>query len=137
MHQEPSSARPLVYISALTAAALCTIGVSTAQGASADRFGPVSRRVVVAALPRHGAELAACYAEAREGDPDLETRMVVSFVVTADGEVTDVAIPTSDRYNPVLESCVKGVVDAFTFYPTSSAAIVNAPLVFRKDAPVG
>ena len=75
--------------------------------------------------------------EARQGDASFEARLTVSYVIKRDGTVSDVAIPEADRYNPVLEGCVKEVVGTFAFYPGSAAIVVNAPLVFRKDAPAG
>lgn len=126
------SSRPLFY-AALTAAVLCTLGLQTARGAAADREGPVSRRVVAAAMPNHAAELSSCFEEARAGDPDLEVRMKVAWLIKQDGTVTDVAVPEANTYNPVLETCVKNVVAQFSFYPSQTPVLVNAPLVFRAD----
>lgn len=132
MRQDPSRISPLASI-ALTAVALCTVAIPTAQGASADR--PPARRVIAAAMPNHAKELSACYDEARAGDPSLELRMVVSFVVSGNGRVAEVAIPDASTYNAVLESCVKEVVAGFEFPGGGAEVVVNAPLVFRNDAP--
>jgi len=121
---------------ALTAVALCTVAVPTAQGATADRGAsdrPMARRIYAAAMPNHAEQLSGCYDEARAGDPELELRMMVSFVVAGDGSVASVAIPEATTYNAVLESCVKDVVEGFQFPGGAGGTTVNAPLVFRND----
>lgn len=123
-----------VFFTALAATVFCALGVQSARGAAADASGPVSRRVAAAAMPNHAGELLACFDEARAGNPAIEVRLKVAYVIRKDGTVSDVAVPEADRYDPVLESCVKSVVGAFTFYPSAAPVLVNAPLVFRSDA---
>ncbi len=136
MNQDQLRTSPVLY-AALTATLCCTLGVNSARGAADDTNGPVSRRVVAAAMPNHAGELLACYDEARAGDDGVEVRMKVAYVIRKDGTVSDVAVPEANRFNPVLESCVKEVVSGFSFYPSGAPVLVNAPLVFRADGSVG
>lgn len=121
-----------------TAAAQSTQGTPT-PAASIPTPGTLDRERVASTIRARMPQLSQCYSRARGTDPTLAGRVLVQFVVDADGRVADVrSTPSTLSGNPnnmvEVARCVQSAFFGFTFAaPTGGAASAVLPLDFSPN----
>lgn len=102
-------------------------------GGEAIILGSLDKSLIDAVVRRHLNQVQYCYQRQLQRDPGLGGRLVVRFVIAADGSVAQAEIAESDLGNEAVERCVAERFLRFTF-PASGGGIVvvRYPFLFRS-----
>ena len=73
----------------------------------------------------------ACYQKELNRQPGLGGKLVIHFVIAADGSVKNASTQGGTLRNDGVESCVKSNIMRLKF-PAKGGAIVNYPFVFTQ-----
>lgn len=105
--------------------------VSVAPGTPAVE-GQLDRSIIERVIRQHRREIRACYEAELQRDPDLEGRIVVSFVIDPSGGVARASIGSSTMNNGGVESCITTRVRRWRFPEPRGGGIVrvNYPFSF-------
>jgi TonB family protein len=94
--------------------------------------GGVSNQAVEDSVEANHDAIAACYDGERLKKPGLAGKVLVRFIIDANGTVSSVATKSSSLRHPATEACLEGVIKAATFPELlrGKRAIVTYPFVF-------
>ncbi len=119
-------------------------GFSAKRGAGAATvggdtivLGGLDHTLLQAVIDRARNPIRYCYTKALQKDATLQGKVVVKFVIAADGSVASANIRESTLGSPDAEACVAAVFRRLTFPPVRGGGItvVNYPFVFRAAVP--
>jgi TonB family protein len=102
---------------------------------NADVRGSLSREVIRRVIRRHINEVRFCYEQELNQRPDLEGRVLVSFIISATGAVQSAAVGNSTINNSRVESCITQAVRRWTFPAPDGGGVVgvNYPFVLSSQ----
>lgn len=95
--------------------------------------GVLDPTLIDAVIRKHIPQIRWCYERALPAKPELEGKLVVHFVIEADGRVSSAAMKSSTIGDAEVESCVADRFHALRFpRPAGDGTVtVNYPVVFR------
>ncbi len=95
--------------------------------------GPLDSSLVEAVVKRHANQLRYCYQRVLTKEPDLSGKIVVKFVIAADGSVSSAEVQQTTMNNASVEGCVTGRFLRFLFPKPEGGGIVTVtyPFIFR------
>jgi len=95
-------------------------------------MGSLDKAVIQRVIRSHVAGLRRCYERALAVNPGLEGRVLVRFVIGADGRVTSAEVAESTLNDSSVESCLLAEFRRMEFPPPQGGGVVmvNYPLVF-------
>src|SRR5690606_36520632 len=98
---------------------------------NADVRGSLSREVIRRVIQRHINEVRFCYEQELNQRPDLEGRVMVSFIISATGAVQSAGVGNSTISNARVEGCIVQAVRRWTFPAPDGGGVVgvNYPFV--------
>jgi hypothetical protein len=97
--------------------------------------GSISREEVAAVINKHLGEVHYCYETTLMKDPGLQGKLVLEWVINANGSVGKVKQKTSTLKNPGVASCIMDRLRRWQFpKPRGGVVIVSYPFIF---SPVG
>ena len=100
------------------------------------RFGRFAEGAVQSTVSSIDDAVAACYADARKADSDLEGRLVVRSVLGPDGSMRVTRSLENTMQNGELERCVVGhYVELKYPAPKGGVAVFDVPFVFQSGTP--
>jgi TonB family protein len=96
-----------------------------------DVRGSLSRAQIQAVVREHLGEVRACYERGLRARPDLEGRVVVSFIISPEGAVTSASVATSEIREARVESCIAQAIRTWRFPAPDGGGVVgvNYPFV--------
>lgn len=102
---------------------------------NADVRGSLSREVIRRVIRRHINEVRFCYEQELNQRPDLEGRVMVSFIISPTGAVQSAAIGSSTLNNARVEGCISQAVRRWTFPAPDGGGVVgvNYPFVLSSS----
>jgi hypothetical protein len=86
--------------------------------------GALSKEVIRREIHRHLNEIRFCYEEGLRGQPDLQGRVAVKFVIAASGAVQAAARASSDLGHARTEQCIVTAVKRWTFPAPDGGGLV-------------
>ncbi len=109
--------------------------VPTIRTGNADVRGSLSREVIRRVIRRHINEVRFCYEQELNQRPDLEGRVMVSFIISPTGAVQSASVGNSTINNQRVESCIAGAVRRWTFPAPDGGGVVgvNYPFVLSSQ----
>jgi hypothetical protein len=104
--------------------------VARVRAEPADVRGALSPAVVRRVVERHLGELRTCYEAELLRSPELRGRVVVSFIIAADGRVQAAATANSTVANARVEACIAQALRGLEFpAPEEGIVAVSAPFL--------
>jgi TonB family protein len=102
---------------------------------NADVRGSLSREVIRRVIQRHINEVRFCYEQELNQRPDLEGRVMVSFIISPTGAVQSATVGSSTISNARVESCITTAVRRWTFPAPDGGGVVgvNYPFVLTSS----
>ncbi|HJL19197.1 MAG TPA: AgmX/PglI C-terminal domain-containing protein [Sandaracinaceae bacterium LLY-WYZ-13_1] len=102
---------------------------------NADVRGSLSREVIRRVIRRHINEVRFCYEQELNARPDLEGRVLVSFIISATGAVQSATVGNSTINNARVEGCITQAVRRWTFPAPDGGGVVgvNYPFVLSSQ----
>ncbi|MCA9605842.1 MAG: TonB family protein [Myxococcales bacterium] len=102
---------------------------------NADVRGSLSREVIRRVIQRHINEVRFCYEQELNSRPDLEGRVMVSFIISPTGAVQSATVGNSTVNNARVESCITTAVRRWTFPAPDGGGVVgvNYPFVLTSS----
>jgi TonB family protein len=102
---------------------------------NADVRGSLSREVIRRVIQRHINEVRFCYEQQLNQRPDLEGRVMVSFIISSSGAVQSAAVNNSTIANAQVEGCIVQAVRRWTFPAPDGGGVVgvNYPFVLSTS----
>ncbi|MCB9591317.1 MAG: AgmX/PglI C-terminal domain-containing protein [Sandaracinaceae bacterium] len=109
--------------------------VPTIRTGNADVRGSLSREVIRRVIRRHINEVRFCYEQELNSRPDLEGRIMVSFIISPTGAVQSATVGNTTINNARVESCVTTAVRRWTFPAPDGGGVVgvNYPFVLSSQ----
>jgi TonB family protein len=109
-------------------------GAVNVRAGDANVRGSLSRDVIQRVIRRHLNEVRYCYERGLAGDPSLQGRVTVSFIISPSGNVQSASVADSTLSNPGIESCITNAVNRWTFpRPEGGIVMVNYPFVLQSS----
>ncbi|MFK7992148.1 MAG: AgmX/PglI C-terminal domain-containing protein [Sandaracinaceae bacterium] len=102
---------------------------------TADVRGSLSREVIRRVIRRHINEVRFCYEQELNQRPDLEGRVMVSFIISPTGAVQSASVTNSTISNSRVEGCISQSVRRWTFPAPDGGGVVgvNYPFVLSSQ----
>jgi TonB family protein len=102
---------------------------------NADVRGSLSREVIRRVIQRHINEVRFCYEQQLNARPDLEGRVMVSFIIAPSGAVQSAAVGNTTINNSNVEACIVQAVRRWTFPAPDGGGVVgvNYPFVLSTS----
>lgn len=102
---------------------------------NADVRGSLSREVIRRVIQRHINEVRFCYEQELNARPDLEGRVMVSFIISPTGAVQSAGVGSSTINNARVEGCITQAVRRWTFPAPDGGGVVgvNYPFVLSSS----
>ncbi|MCK6526707.1 TonB family protein [Myxococcota bacterium] len=110
--------------------------VSKASAGDADVLGaPSDAKNIRAVVQRKLPQIKACYDEQLKGNPDLEGKVVVFWVIRGSGKVGEVRVQENTTGNKDMEECIIRRIRRWEFNPTEDEqdAEVTYPFIFSAS----
>lgn len=100
-----------------------------------DGSGRLDKRIVKQYIRKQIASIRWCYQRAFQKNQELEGKMTVQFIISANGKVISSKVLTSNLGDAELDNCVAGKVLNWKFPAPEGGGIVkvNYPFVFRRQ----
>lgn len=124
----------------LAAAMLAWAAIGAARGDApplladpGERASSLDKSVIRRVIHQHMAEVRRCYETALAKDPALQGRVLVRFVISAEGDVLESQVKESTLGDPTAEGCIAGAVRGWTFPRGPGKIIVVYPFAFRTQ----
>ncbi len=111
-------------------------GAAKASAASSGVSGPLPKEVVQKTIQGHAAEIQKCYQQRLEQDPKLGGKVVLRWVVQADGSVGQVAVGDGTTLEDhALHECMRARVAGWRFPRPlgGGVVIVTYPWILRAQ----
>jgi hypothetical protein len=100
--------------------------------------GPIDREIIRRVVRHHLNEVKFCYEKELLKRPDLDGRVVTTFMIATDGRVASSSIMQSTMNNAAVEGCIAGAIRRWEFPRQSGgAALVTYPFAFHSAAEGG
>ena len=77
-------------------------------------------------INRHNTSIQSCYDRGLKRDPDLKGKLVVRFIITAEGRVKNVNLISSTLNNPRVERCIIGKIRRWDDFGQIDAVLGDA-----------
>ncbi|MBX3270936.1 MAG: AgmX/PglI C-terminal domain-containing protein [Sandaracinaceae bacterium] len=102
---------------------------------NADVRGSLSREVIRRVIQRHINEVRFCYEQELSQRPDLEGRVMVSFIISPTGAVQAASVGSTTINNARVEGCITTAVRRWTFPAPDGGGVVgvNYPFVLTSS----
>ncbi len=102
---------------------------------NADVRGSLSREVIRRVIQRHINEVRFCYEQELNQRPDLEGRVMVSFIISPTGAVQSAGVGNTTINNARVEGCIVQAVRRWTFPAPDGGGVVgvNYPFVLSSS----
>lgn len=98
-------------------------------------MGAIDPGEIEAALMKYRDSFKYCYErEINAGQPQLNGRLVTSFVINAGGRVSEAGVSSSTLDSPRVESCILGVIKRIPFPKPRGGGVVQVSYPFRLRA---
>ena len=94
-------------------------------------FNGLSKEEIDRVVRARAGVFRACYQKELNRSPGIGGKLIIHFVISADGVVKNAATQGGSLRNVGVESCVKGNIMRIKF-PAKGGAIVNYPFVFTQ-----
>ncbi len=101
---------------------------------TADVRGSLSREVIRRVIRRHINEVRFCYEQQLNARPDLEGRVMVSFIISPTGAVQTASVGNSTIHNAAVEGCVIQAVRRWTFPAPDGGGVVGVNYPFMLNS---
>lgn len=97
-------------------------------------LGSLDKTVIQRVIQRHLNQIRYCYQRELTKNPDLAGRVVIKFVVAADGTVSSATVKESTMGDSATEACITGRFMRMTFPAPAGGGIVivSYPFVFQS-----
>jgi hypothetical protein len=108
-------------------------GDGAMEGGSPAIMGSLDKSVIQQVVKRHSNMIRYCYQRELAQDPDLSGKIVVKFVIAADGTVSSSSVKSSTMGNAIVEACVAKRFQSLLFPEPlgGGIVIVSYPFVFQ------
>lgn len=108
--------------------------IAVKPGTASGDFGSLTREEIDKVVRGRANLIKACYQRELNRKRDLGGKLVVNFVIAADGSVKSTRIdPGSSLRDEGVEGCVRTIITKLRF-PAKGGGIVNYPFVFSQGA---
>jgi hypothetical protein len=109
-------------------------GGSIKSGGNPIILGALDKSLIDAVIKRNMNQIRYCYQRELTKNPSLKGKIVVKFVIAADGTVSKASIKSSSMGSPPVESCIKGRFRRFKFPQPKGGGIVivSYPFIFSS-----
>jgi TonB family protein len=109
--------------------------VSPAGDFGMDGTGRLDKRIVRQYIQRQMASIRWCYQRSFQKNPELEGKISVQFIISANGSVISSKILSSNMGDKEMDECVSGRILNWKFPAPEGGGVVkvNYPLVFRRQ----
>ena len=108
-----------------------TLLAALALGAGAKPAAPLTLDTIRDVVHEHRAPIKQCYESSAAKKKNLAGKLVVRFVISDDGKVSEAAIKESAIDDEGLKSCIVALVKAWKFpKPKHGPAAINFPFQF-------
>jgi TonB family protein len=104
------------------------------RSGTADVRGSLSREVIRRVIQRHINEVRFCYEQELNSRPDLEGRVMVSFIIASTGAVQSASVGNSTINNARVEGCIVQAVQRWTFPAPDGGGVVGVNYPFVLSA---
>ncbi len=104
---------------------------------NADVRGSLSREVIRRVIRRHLNEVRFCYEQELGQRPDLQGRVMVSFIISPTGAVQSAAVGDSTISNARVEGCITQAVRRWTFPAPDGGGVVGVNYPFMLESSGG
>ncbi len=108
--------------------------VPTNRTGTADVRGSLSREVIRRVIRRHINEVRFCYEQQLNARPDLEGRVMVSFIISPTGAVQTASVGNSTINNAAVEGCIVQAVRRWTFPAPDGGGVVGVNYPFMLNS---
>lgn len=106
--------------------------IAVKPGTASGDFGSLTREEIDKVVRQRASLIKACYQRELNRKRGLSGKLVVNFVIAADGSVKSTRIdPSSSLRDEGVEACVRPVITKMKF-PAKGGGIVNYPFVFSQ-----
>ena len=97
-------------------------------------LGALDKAAIDGVIRRHLAQIRYCYQRELTKDPELAGKVVVKFVISADGTVRQASVKSSTMDNASVEQCVAARIERMVFPEVQGGGIVIVayPFVFKS-----
>lgn len=106
-------------------------GVPTIRINQGQVQGSLSREAIRRVVRQHLPEVKACYEQGLVGQPDLEGRVAVRFIISPSGAVQSALVQDTSLHHGKVESCVTGAVQRWGFPTPENGGIVVVSYPFQ------
>lgn len=108
--------------------------VAVKPGTASGDFGSLTREEIDKVVRGRASLIKACYQRELNRKRELSGKLVVNFVIAADGTVKSTRIdPSSSLRDEGVEGCVRPIITKLRF-PAKGGGIVNYPFLFSQGA---
>ncbi len=125
---------PLVFDEA---PAVQTVTVALARtGPKIVLKGSLDKEIIRRIVQEHSAQVRGCYEKELAASPKLAGKVVMKWIVGADGSVTEAHTESTDLKNANVEGCIEKTILTWTFPKPKGGGIVivNYPFTFKQPA---
>lgn len=109
-------------------------GVPTIRAGAVAVKGSLSKEAIRRVVQRHKREVSFCYEQALQQRPDLQGRVVISFIISPTGAVQSSAVGESSLGNRAVETCIASAVRRWGFPSPDGGGIVVVNYPFKLSA---
>ena len=104
------------------------------RGGTPILLGALDKGLIEGVIKADMASVQACYQAALNARPDLETQLVIKFVIQGDGTVSSARIKSTEMPDEPLEGCLIGRFEALRFPEPvgGGSVIVSYPFLFES-----
>ena len=97
--------------------------------------GCLDKSLIQRVIDGNSEKIKACYEKGLTTDPSLKGKIVIKFMISADGTVGKAQIKTSDMNSEIVEDCLVERFEEMKFQtPTGSTVFVTYPFLFKPSA---
>ena len=109
-------------------------GGSIKSGGNPIILGALDKSLIDAVIKRNMSQIRYCYQRELTKNPDLKGKIIVKFVIAANGSVSKASIKSSSMGSKAVESCITGRFRRFKFPEPKGGGIVivSYPFIFSS-----
>ncbi len=112
------------------------LGTLPVDGGTGPPTGNLDRDIIVGIIRRHSAEVWPCFAQALANkSPQHGGKVVVSWVIAPDGQVSEATVSEDSLGLAPLEACIAARVKAWRFPPPEGHGPVHVSFPFVYSQP--
>ena len=97
-----------------------------------DVIAEYDRNLIQSVVREHLGQLRYCYSRELQSHPGLAGKVVMKWIITGDGTVSQSAVEATTLHSAPVETCLAAKIRSWRFPPPRSVVIVNYPFVFAQ-----